>query len=408
MKRLTRKLATLALGLAASSAALAGCGRQSFTVTPSVAEQQSPGSFIVPPKVDILLALDDSGSMFETRNQIRSQMPGLLAKMEASGWDYHFATTPLVSVTAAVNQVMASKHDINWGTERITAFPGAPFTNTGLVSSSAFRKPEQYTQFVLPNQTSGVEPGLESIRRALTGRTSSGATLSNKLPGTGFLRSDALLVIIVVGNGEDTSGVTMCTRPQDGFLVACESIGQPGTAASSFTSFKNSILGLKNSADLVQLHAAVATQNHANCFGGPATKGARYMDMASALGGTVQDVCTTSVATILDKIEQDLGIQRRSFRTKYLFLAQEPEESSIRITKFVGGQSTQAVDIPRDAVNGWTYLGFQQNLAAIDYPVPMNFQTGYAIELHGTAKLLGDDTARVETTPAGAAPAASN
>ena len=45
----------------------------------------------------------------------------------------------------------------------------------------------------------------------------------------------------------------------------------------------------------------------------------------------------------------------------------------------------------------------QYYIAAIDYPINSNLiKSGYAIELHGDARLVGDDTADVTFKPAGA------
>ena len=81
---------------------------------------------------------------------------------------------------------------------------------------------------------------------------------------------------------------------------------------------------------------------------------------------------------------------------------QAPELSTIRVTKYLGGDTRQPQVIPQDPVNGWTYAGYLTDVPVIDQPIPMNHQSGYAIELHGTAKLIGGDTASVEWKPEGA------
>ena len=50
---------------------------------------------------------------------------------------------------------------------------------------------ERMTQDTLSNEANGLEPGFETILRTLVDRT----------PGTGFLRDDAMLVVLVMGNG---------------------------------------------------------------------------------------------------------------------------------------------------------------------------------------------------------------
>jgi hypothetical protein len=46
-------------------------------------------------------------------------------------------------------------------------------------------------------------------------------------------------------------------------------------------------------------------------------------------------------------------------------------------------------------------VGGAENVYTIDSPVPMNLGSGYAIELHSSAKLEGDDSANVMYLPAG-------
>lgn len=402
-KNTTKRLVSAAL-MGASALMLAGCGKTAFVVSQSTQKQMAPGSFTVPAKVDILLAEDDSGSIMSVYGAIAQQMPQFLAGLEAKGWDYHFATTPL-TYDRALSQAVASRHDANWGSLWTPPYPGAPFPGSGTLASSVFRTPDTYAGFLsysdMSNSNNSTEAGFETIRKTLTTRES----------GTNFLRPDAMLVVLVVGNGEDTSGVTYCqysggvtATPESGFYGPqyCWKDGQSvpttstGTKASSFASYKSAFQGLKSTPSLFKMYAAVSPSNTSNCLGGSAWAGSRYSQMAAETGGQSYDICAQSVSNVLGAMSQHLQNQRLALRTRYVFLNKEPDVSTIKVVKYLGG--TTPVELPQSATDGWTYAGYVSPNApvyTIDSPVPMNLASGYAIELHGSAKLLGDDTADV-------------
>jgi hypothetical protein len=369
------------------------CSKQEFNVSKTIATQKAPGTYTIPPKIDFLLAEDDTGSIFEAYTPIANQLPLFLRDLEKNGWDYHFATTPLTR-DRPLNEIIASKFDLNWGSQWLPSLPGML---PEMIPSAFFRKPEQYAGFLtssdINNGTNGLEPGFETVRRALY----------NQATGTGFLREDALLVILVVGNGEDTSGVTLCTRV-DGFVGPCENMGMPGgTLDSSFTFYRNQFLGLKSAHDsLVRFYSAVSKSAQSNCLGGKSYVGLRYQKMALGLGGAHYDICSQPISTVLSALNSSLQIQRLSFRTRYLFLDREPDPVTIKIEKFLNGDPTQVIELAQSATQGWTYAGYLKNVFAIDSPAPLNLSSGYAIELHGSAKLVGNDTAEITFKPIGA------
>jgi hypothetical protein len=91
-----------------------------------------------------------------------------------------------------------------------------------------------------------------------------------------------------------------------------------------------------------------------------------------------------------------------SFVKKYLVIGSEPNVGTLKVTKFPSSGGAQV--IPQDPNNGWTYLGAVPagGVYTIDSPIPMNLVTsGYLIELNGSAKLVGNDTASVNYQNAG-------
>jgi hypothetical protein len=379
------------LALAAS-----GCGDPSFAPQTQSAAQTAPGSVFIPPKVDIVLAEDDTGGMSSILTQVNSQAQNFLNSLENQGWDYRFMTVPLTG-DRPITQIVASHYDSNWGSSWVAPYPGASST-AGMVLANLFSFPSYYNQFIQPGQINGglngMEPAFQNVYNALSVRA----------PQAQALRADAMLVILVVSNGNDTSGVNYCLRV-DGVTVPCETISGSGdhSLTDSFNQYVNAFRSLKPSNSLVKMYSAVSpvTANSytgVSCMGGNAFIGTRYQQMASMLGGQSYSICSQPISTIFAELQNNLHATKLQFRTRYLFIDRAPQVSTIVVTKFLGGSPGQPVSIPQDATNGWTYAGYLNNVATIDYPTNMNYGSGYAIELHGTAKLVGDDTATVNFT----------
>jgi hypothetical protein len=402
----TASASVLLVGLLAGS----GCTRQAFIVGRNLASQAAPGSYIIPPKVDILLVEDDTGSMAEAQPSIIRQMPGLLNQMEANHWDYHFATAALTNTDRVIDQVAVSRYDSNYGAAWMPPYPGADPLSLA-VPSFVFRTTSTYNQFLgsgdINNNLAGYEPGFEGIRDAF----------ERRLPDTGFLRDDALLVVLVVGNGNDNSLVNLCRR-SDNVVVPCEQLGKPactslsqydpavdasqcGSASLSYQYYKNGFMSLKPDPSQIRFFAAVSNYNSSSCLNGYSTIGSRYQRMAGDLHGQSFDICKQPVGTALSGLASSLQIQRLQFETRYLFIEEEPDVSTIEVLVYRNGDKNQAESIPMDPDNGWTYAGYVSDVYAIDAPIEMNLSSGFAIELHGAAKLVGNDSADVTYTAAG-------
>jgi hypothetical protein len=122
--------------------------------------------------------------------------------------------------------------------------------------------------------------------------------------------------------------------------------------------------------------------------------------MASDLGGQSFDICSQSISSAIESFSDQLHNIRLEYRTRILFLASEPSTTDpITVVKtLVDGSEVQ---IPQSATNGWTYVGYAQNVATIDQPILMSYGSGYAIQLNGTAALIGDERASVRYTVKG-------
>ncbi len=390
MKRADLKtLSKVLTGTALFSLMVTGgaCGKTKFNPTSSDIQATGPGSYTIPAKVDIILAEDDTGSISEAYDQISAQIPGFVASLEQSGWDYHFVNIPLTT-DRPITQALASHYDSNWGSQWTPAYPGQSATASGMLPASIFRRPESFSAMIsrgdvdYTNSKNATEWGFDNIETAI----------SVEAKAAKVLRSDAMLVIMVISTGQDTSGVTLCARSDSDstgqVMVPCA-----GSDAASFNSYYTYFKGLRPSGR-VKFYAAVAN-GEKNCLGNAQTfAGTRYQQMAYNLSGQFYNICQQNVSTVFSSLVNDLAATRISLRTRYLFINKQPQLGSIKVYK--NGQL-----LPESSTNGWTYAGYVNNVYAIDYPTSMNLSTGYAIELHGTAKLVGDDSGSVTFDPYG-------
>ena len=400
----SKKMEILA-GLTSALLTLSACGQTAFTVVAGTQSIAAPGNFTIPPKVDILLIEDDKGRMFEAWDQVSQQMPKFLTTLNTKGWDYHFTTISL-NTYAAIQSVTGSIYDGNSGSSWKAPYPGAMRFDVGTIAQSFFQMPANYNGYLsksnVSNALNGFEPGFKNIQ----------AVLTTGLGSSNFLRKDSLFVPLIVSLGDDTSGVNFCNAPDStptyAHKVPCEQVTTPcngsggtdcGSATDSFNQYKAWFQSFRSN---TQFYAAVANQDTSNCMGGQSSAGYRYQKLASATGGKSFDICSQPMSQILDSMATQLQNQKMAYRQHYLFISQDADPSTIKVTRYAGGDTTRATLIPQDATHGWTYVGAVNNVYAIDYPVPMNLSSGFAIQLNGSAEITGDDTTAVDYKPAGA------
>jgi hypothetical protein len=403
------------LGLLAAPLFLAACGSQNYTAIATTSSTQAPGTFSIAPKVDIIVVEDDTGSMFEPYTSISTQLDSFVSSLDAQNWDYHFGIVPLTT-SRAFTQAIASKQDVNWGSLWTAPYPGATMseTQTESLPSYLFTTLMPYSGLNFPifsgyiqnsqinNSLNGYEPGFSNVT----------STFQQYIAGSGFHRKDALLSVIFIGNGNDTSNVNFCRRA-DNVLVPCEQVAVPvcnnttppftyngsatcQSAALSYNYYENLFA---QQASLLRVYAAVAATTNFNgtCDSGNATQGARYQELAANFGGQSYDICSQPLSSVLSGIQQNLTTTVMSYTKSYVVVdpSLAPDPTTIQVQKYVGGNPSDAVTIPQDPNNGWTYVGLETNFNTITSPVPMDPQTGYMIELHGSAVLQGLDTAYI-------------
>ncbi len=361
--------------------ALSSCGSQSFDVIQSQQDSGAPGATSIAPKVDILLAVDNSGSTLGIQSTLNASIKKFLTDLNNQGWDFRVTAVPLIG-TPRITQISAAKFDGNWGAAWVPPYPGAQQSST--IPASMFVRPENYAVQVNSNTTDGQEPGIDTI----------GTALASSEAQNYFLRKEAILAVVVLSNGEDSSD------PVDYSAY-------PYTLPSSVSAAKlNKIRNAKGSALAGSVHLfPVVSYGASNCFGERARDAIRYRSAGMALGGhSAIDICRTPMASVLAQLQTQLQAIKLDYTKRYIQITSRPNEDTIRVTKKLANGQTIEVPKSSNGSDGWVYLGLQ-TVPMVTEPVPMDYREGYTIQLLGEAyKLVGGESATVQYLPYGVQP----
>jgi hypothetical protein len=383
------------------SLGLNACGPQAFVPSGMAYRQTAAGSVNIPPKVDIVLGVSMNGTMQNIAPGIQSEIPGFLTGLENSGWDYRFVSIPLGEQTPVdpaqfpiQGRVSVSRYDnntpeANW----LSPYPGASYSDPKLGIAPNLIAPWFTVPTVNPQMMNGRETGVQNQVNFLS--RADVQPSSGKNPNANFLRRDALLAVITLSNGDDRSGGNWVYDPYYN-----RTVWQSGGSAVDLA-YRNAFIEAKQSSALVRYYAVVAHQR-TSCRGYGTWSGIRYESFAGQLGGISLDICDNPVKAALQSVANHLQTVRLAFRKKYLVMGTEPNPATIKVVKFTNGEAAKPEVIPQSPTNGWTYVGYRTNQNTIDAPLEMEPATGYMVELHGTAKLSGSDTADITYQNAGA------
>jgi hypothetical protein len=363
--------------------ALSGCGQQTFAGVNSQQNSDAPGSMAIAPKVDILLAVDNTGATFEIQQALNVALRRFLTDVQAQNWDFRIAAIPLTG-SASISQIAASKYDANWEAGWVAPYPGAPKKST--IPKTMFVRPDHFSvSFTPSNRTQGMENGLSQIANVLN----QSGTKSY------FLRPEALTAVVVISNGEDTSNGTYEITP-----------GQLAPNPTVSATILNSIRNVKGSAlaDSVRLFSVVNTAGGrvSNCLGDMAFAGNRYVSAAQSLGGRSYDLCRNQLSNVLTvSLKADLQAIKLNYVKRFVLIASQPNLATVRVTKHLENGSQVVVPESANGSPGWKYLG-QASVPMISEPIEMDFRTGYAIQLIGNQyKLTGGEYVSIEYLPYG-------
>ncbi len=366
-----------------SALSLSACGPQAFVPTTIVSDQSAAGDMSLPPKVDIVLGLSNGGTMQNIYPGLQPEILAFASNLQQKGWDYRFVTISLSEnspgATAPIaGRVAASKYHTNYPVGQwLLPFPGALHTDPSLLLNNSLFTNTMTIPSLDYAYNNGRESGLKNQADFLN-RADVKYNPSN--PYASVLRPDALLAVMTLSNGRDTS---------DGWYTAWNGLNPYRTNVANYV---NQMKAVRSD---VKYYALVAGDTTSCRVGGTsAWNGELYRSASQLTGGKFVDICSTPVASALDQVASHLDTQKLNFVKKYLVIETEPNVATIKVFK-------NNVEVPAGSTNGWTYAGYTTQFT-IDSPVPMNQSTGYMIELHGTAKLKGDDKGRVEYMNAGA------
>lgn len=276
-----------------------GCStKQDFDTMPeqAVIAQESKWNA----KVDFLILVDNSPSMLKYQNRFSAEVPAMVDSLKAAGIDAHFAI-----ITTTMNDKT-----------------GGRFVGTPRFISSATKDLATVLQsrIKLGENGSNVERGFEAILASL-----SSEYLATE--GAGFLRSEALLSLILLTNENDYSDMSP--------LKVAEYLDQlkPPIQAQR-TTYRNWVANHLGVLDLEG--SCKSTQD----FNEPSDE---YVALADYSGGIKASICDTSFGGAVANIQKRLIEVMTDFP-----LDRQPLVETIKV--YVDGKL-----IPNDPVDGWTY-----------------------------------------------------
>jgi hypothetical protein len=374
-------LVTLVVGATA-------CGPQAFVPSAIRSRQSAAGSTTIPAKIDIVFGVSQNQTMLNIYPNFQNQIPAFLQTLENSGWDYRFVGIPLGSTSIntstlfpITNKVSVSRYDgntpqANW----LAPYPGMLYTAAPAMSASLLAP-----NFIIPSPPNNVQLGIEN---GLKNQYEFVTRADVNDPVNGIIRTDAMLALITLSNGEDRSYGTP-PAPNSG-------AGWTYSATDDQIAL-NGIRGVKADPDMVKYFSLVAGPQLYCGTNVPYSSywGQRYESFATALNGETVNICDTSLSSALSQVAQNIQGTPLPFRRNFLVIPSEPNQATIQVIKYPNGDTGNPVTIPQDATNGWTYAGYLTGQYTIDSPISMDQRDGYMIELHGTAKLNGADLADV-------------
>ncbi|OQW48435.1 MAG: hypothetical protein A4S09_04460 [Proteobacteria bacterium SG_bin7] len=281
---------------------LSACEQQAFLLAP--ASESHSSSITWNNKVDILWVIDNTPSMAQHQTVLAQKSGAFLNGLLSRNLDFRIAATTVDMRSG--------------GTEG--KFIGSPAVLTKSTPNIAAAFNQKIT---VAEAAYDLEQGLGGMKRALELRSST---------NTGFFRSDALLVVIVVTNEDD---------------------GSPGNP-SDYISFLDTIkprtpIGERNWV-FHMIGVTGAAGENCSTYGNYTEPGYRYMQLVDNSGGAKTTICTGDFSAAL------AGVEKRIYDTASRFyLDRVPDVSSIEV--LINGNK-----IPNDPVNGWTYIAADNSI----------------------------------------------
>jgi hypothetical protein len=267
-------------------------------------------------KVDVLFVIDNSGSMAEEQQSMAQNFASFLSWAQRNKVDYHIAvTTTGIDAAPGGWSVCPGGADGGEGGRLFPVSGNSPRIITP-------RTPSAEAVFA-NNVRVGIchwdEHGLEAAYKALSPPLVNNADdPRSPVPADGnlgFLRDDAKLAVVFLSDEDDSS---------------------PG-AVSYYETFFKALKG--NNPALLSFSAIVGPEDLRSCPTASGS-GSRYIALARATDGVVENICTPDWAASLEKLGQNTFGARRSFE-----LTETPADPAAITVNVNGAPQT----------TGWSY-----------------------------------------------------
>ncbi|KYG65993.1 hypothetical protein AZI86_02690 [Bdellovibrio bacteriovorus] len=267
-------------------------------------------------KVDILWIIDNSASMLQPQRNLSSQLTSLVSTLNSLKMDYHMAV-----VTTSMGGALPD---------------GGKFIGTPkyVTSSTPDLLNNLANRMTIGEGGSNNERGLESMAAAL-----SPSYLANE--GKGFLRNDALLVVIALSDEDDKSAVSDPVNYYTNFLDKLKAPWIDGSRSWLF-----------NFIGVLQDSSACRT------FSNYAEVGLTFMEMAKKTNGSQESICNNNLAGAVSNIRARIYQILTDFK-----LSSKPVIESITV-------KINGVNIARNTTNGWDYIAATNSVRFYGSAVP--------------------------------------
>lgn len=279
-------------------------------------------------KVDILWIVDNSSSMLKHQNSLSTQVPDLVSRLNSLKMDYQMAvvTTSLGGTSPDGGKFIGTPKYVTNKTSDLVNILKA--------------------KMIVGEAGSNNERGLESMGMAL-----SPSYLANE--GRGFLRNDALLVVIALSDEDDKSAVS---SPSSHYARFLDSIKAPWVDGSRSWVFN--FIGV------------IPTSTNCSTFNDYAEVGYEFVSLVEASGGVQESICSSNLGNAISNIRARIYQILTDFK-----LTSKPILDSI-VVKINGAV------VPRSKTNGWDYISANNS-----------------IRFYGTAVPAADASIRVDFKP---------
>lgn len=324
-----RIVKTLLVGM---TIGLAACSQVSFDLPQT--QENFGQSILYNNKVDIIWMVDNSSSMLKHQQNLSSQVPALVSKLKSLRLDIHMAV-----VTSSMG---GSAPDGG-------KFIGSPLY---LTLDSADLVGELSRRLIVGEAGSNNERGLESIQRVLSSAYRQGE-------GAGFLRDDALLVVIALSDENDKAALPIGSNPVSYWANFFDSVKARWVDGSRSWVFN--FIGV------------TALSSNCRTFNDYAEVGEVFMGLSALTSGRNETICNSSLASAVSNINARILQILTDYR-----LDKKPNVETIVVR--VGG-----VVIPRSSENGWDFIPelnvirfYGSAVPSSDIPIVVDFKPAEA------------------------------